>query len=136
MMRDIHIAHLDKARPVVVLTREPKFVGDAIAAVVAPTARDARIAASLVEVDYEPGPAVFGEMDAIASYVTNQPIQLALLELRLELRRGDYVAVMGAVSITRGVTFVSGGAVVGPPKTDAGVRVVALPERIQGLMEE
>lgn len=49
----------------VVLTREPKFVGDAIAAVVAPTARDARIAASLVEVDYEAGPAVFGEMDAI-----------------------------------------------------------------------
>lgn len=50
----------------VVLTREPKFVGDPIAVVVAPTARDARIAASLIEVDYETTPAVYDEMDAIA----------------------------------------------------------------------
>lgn len=49
-----------------VLTKEPKFVGDAIAAVVAPTVRDARIAASLVEVRYEELPAVFDHLDAIA----------------------------------------------------------------------
>lgn len=49
----------------VVLTREPKFVGDAIAAVVAPTLRDARVAASLVEVDYERRPAVYDEMAAV-----------------------------------------------------------------------
>jgi CO/xanthine dehydrogenase Mo-binding subunit len=50
----------------VVLTREPKFVGDAIAAVVAPTVREARIAASLLEVEYDEGPAVFTELDALA----------------------------------------------------------------------
>ncbi|GAB2776086.1 molybdopterin-dependent oxidoreductase [Terrabacter koreensis] len=49
-----------------VLTREPKFVGDAIAAVLAPTLAAARIAASLVEVSYERAPAVFDEMAAIA----------------------------------------------------------------------
>lgn len=51
----------------VVLTREPKFVGDPIAVVVAPTLREARVAASLVEVEYEAVPAVFEEMDAIAA---------------------------------------------------------------------
>lgn len=50
----------------VVLTREPKFVGDAIAAVVAPTLADARIAVSLIEVDYDERPAVFDEMKAIS----------------------------------------------------------------------
>ena len=49
----------------VVLTREPKFVGDPIAAVVAPTLKDARVAASLVEVDYEERPAVFDELEAL-----------------------------------------------------------------------
>lgn len=50
----------------VVLTREPKFIGDAIAAVVAPTVREARIAASLLEVEYEESPAVYNELDALA----------------------------------------------------------------------
>ncbi|WP_205687367.1 tyrosine-type recombinase/integrase [Cellulomonas endophytica] len=54
----------------------------------------------------------------------------------LELRRGDYLGPMGAVSITRGVTFVRGVAVIGPPKTDAGVRAIALPLRTQALLEE
>lgn len=49
-----------------VLTREPKFVGDAVAAVVAPTLADARIAASLVDVEYQDRPAVFDEMAALA----------------------------------------------------------------------
>ena len=49
----------------VVLTREPKFVGDAIAAVVAPTLKDARVAASLIEVEYDEAPAVYDEMDAL-----------------------------------------------------------------------
>lgn len=48
-----------------VLTREPKFVGDPIALVVAPSAREARIAASLVEVTYEERPAVFDHLDAV-----------------------------------------------------------------------
>jgi CO/xanthine dehydrogenase Mo-binding subunit len=51
----------------VVLTREPKFIGDPVAAVVAATERDARVAASLIEVSYETRPAVFTEMDAIAA---------------------------------------------------------------------
>ncbi|MCI1262699.1 MAG: xanthine dehydrogenase family protein molybdopterin-binding subunit [Tetrasphaera jenkinsii] len=51
----------------VVLTREPKFVGDPIALVVAPTQRDARIAASLVEVSYEEGVPVYGELEALAA---------------------------------------------------------------------
>lgn len=51
----------------VVLTPEPKFIGDPIAAVVAATERDAKVAASLVEVSYETRPAVFTEMDAIAA---------------------------------------------------------------------
>ncbi len=50
----------------VVLTRNPKFVGDPIAAVVAPTERDARVAASLVEVGYTHEPAVFDHLQAIA----------------------------------------------------------------------
>jgi CO/xanthine dehydrogenase Mo-binding subunit len=50
-----------------VLTREPKFVGDAIAAVIAPTLAAARVAASLTEVTYERAPAVYDEMAAIAA---------------------------------------------------------------------
>lgn len=50
-----------------VLTREPKFVGDPIALVVAPTARDARVAAALVEVSYEEHAPVFDHLDAIAA---------------------------------------------------------------------
>lgn len=50
----------------VVLTREPKFVGDPVALVVAPTAKDARVAASLVEVTYEEAPAVYGELEALS----------------------------------------------------------------------
>lgn len=49
----------------VVLTRDPKFVGDAIAAVVAPTLKDARVAASLVEVRYEERTAVYDELAAL-----------------------------------------------------------------------
>lgn len=49
-----------------VLTREPKFVGDAIGAVLAPTREAARVAASLVEVSYQETTPVFEHLDAIA----------------------------------------------------------------------
>ncbi|HEX4904783.1 MAG TPA: xanthine dehydrogenase family protein molybdopterin-binding subunit [Acidimicrobiales bacterium] len=49
----------------VVLTREPRFVGDAIAAVVAPSAEAARVAARLVQVSYEETPAVFDHLEAV-----------------------------------------------------------------------
>lgn len=51
-----------------VLTREPKFVGDPIALVVAPTARDASVAASLVEVSYEEQTPVLDHLDAIGAH--------------------------------------------------------------------
>lgn len=50
-----------------VLTREPRFVGDAIAAVLAPTLAAARVAASLVEVTYEESTPVFEHLDAVAA---------------------------------------------------------------------
>ena len=46
----------------------------------------------------------------------------------LELRRSDITH--ERVSITRGVTWVDGAANVGPPKTDAGVRVVSVPPHV------
>jgi len=52
----------------------------------------------------------------------------------LELRRGDVDT--ASVRITRGVTWVDGQAVVGPPKTDAGVRVISVPPHIAPAVEE
>ena len=49
----------------VVLTRDPEFIGDAIAAVVEHDLKDARVAASLVDVEYDESPAVFDEMEAL-----------------------------------------------------------------------
>jgi integrase len=48
----------------------------------------------------------------------------------VELRRGDVNMKAGVVSITRGVSRVTGGHVVGGPKSDAGVRDVAIPPHI------
>jgi CO/xanthine dehydrogenase Mo-binding subunit len=50
----------------VVLTREPKFVGDPIALVVAPSESDARVAAALVEVSYDEKQAVFDQLEAVS----------------------------------------------------------------------
>lgn len=49
-----------------VLAERARFVGDIVAAVAAPTREAARVAASLVEVEYEPLPAVFDPLDAVA----------------------------------------------------------------------
>lgn len=46
----------------------------------------------------------------------------------LELRRGDVTEEI--VRVERGVTFPPGGAVVGPPKTGAGVRTIAVPPHV------
>ncbi|QKV75808.1 xanthine dehydrogenase family protein molybdopterin-binding subunit [Amycolatopsis sp. Hca4] len=48
------------------LTGHPKFVGDPVAAVVAPTERAAREAATMIDVAYEETAAVFDEIDALA----------------------------------------------------------------------
>jgi CO/xanthine dehydrogenase Mo-binding subunit len=49
-----------------VLAARVRFVGDIVAAVAAPTREAARTAASLVDVEYEPLPAVFDPLDAVA----------------------------------------------------------------------
>jgi integrase len=46
----------------------------------------------------------------------------------LELRRGDVTP--ERVSVTRGVTWVDGQPHVGPPKTDAGVRIISIPPHV------
>lgn len=48
----------------------------------------------------------------------------------LELRRGDISLEAAAIRIERGVTFVERKPVVGPPKTEAGIRTVAIPPHI------
>lgn len=48
----------------------------------------------------------------------------------VELRRSDVDLVAGTVSITRSATRAAGGMVVGPPKTRAGRRVVAIPPHV------
>ncbi|WP_164745260.1 tyrosine-type recombinase/integrase [Georgenia faecalis] len=52
----------------------------------------------------------------------------------LELRRGDIGE--RSVRISRGVTWVNSQPIVGPPKTDAGVRAVAIPPHIRPTIDE
>lgn len=55
----------------------------------------------------------------------------------LELRRGDIVGDAESVYIARGVTYAEGGeAVIGPPKTTAGVRGIAIPPHIRPAVRE
>ena len=51
----------------------------------------------------------------------------------LELRRKDITPT--TVAVSRGVTWVNGRPVVGPPKTDAGVRTLALPAFLGPIVE-
>ncbi len=51
-----------------------------------------------------------------------------------ELRRGDVRD--GRLHVDRAVVRVGGGFLVGPPKSEAGVRAVAVPPRLQPLLEE
>ncbi|GGI06982.1 putative prophage phiRv2 integrase [Isoptericola cucumis] len=52
----------------------------------------------------------------------------------LELRRRDVTP--ESIRVERGVTFVDGKAIIGPPKTDAGVRTVAVPPHISEAITE
>lgn len=54
----------------------------------------------------------------------------------VELRRIDVDLGAGTVSITRSATRAAGGMVVGPPKTRAGRRVVAIPPHVMPTIEE
>ena len=53
-----------------------------------------------------------------------------------ELRRKDIDAVNHQIKVRRAVTFPPGGAVVGPPKSDAGYRDVSIPPHVWPIVEE
>jgi integrase len=53
-----------------------------------------------------------------------------------ELRRGDIDLKNGKINISRGVTWVKGQAVVGPPKSSAGVRGVAIPPHLLPVVRQ
>ncbi len=53
-----------------------------------------------------------------------------------ELRRKDIDVVNRQIKLRRAVTFPPGGAVVGPPKSEAGVRDVAIPPHVWPIVEE
>jgi integrase len=83
-------------------------------------------------------PASLAELETIVEELPDRYKLMALLaawcamrfgELA-ELRRGDIDLRTNRVSITRGVVRVDGGFVVGSPKSDAGVRDVAIPPHL------
>jgi len=53
-----------------------------------------------------------------------------------ELRRQDIDAVNHVIKVRRAVIFPSGGPVVGPPKSDAGVRDIVIPPHVWPIIEE
>lgn len=53
-----------------------------------------------------------------------------------ELRRGDIDLRTGRVKVRRGVVRVDGEFIIGPPKTDAGVRDTAIPPHLMPLVKE
>ena len=53
-----------------------------------------------------------------------------------ELRRQDIDAVNHVIKVRRAVIFPRGGPVVGPPKSDAGVRDIVIPPHVWPVIEE
>jgi integrase len=53
-----------------------------------------------------------------------------------ELRRGDIDLRAGRVKVRRGVVRVDGEFIIGPPKTDAGVRDIAIPPHLMPLVKD
>jgi integrase len=53
-----------------------------------------------------------------------------------ELRRGDIDLKGGKINISRGVTWVKGKPIVGPPKSSAGVRSVAIPPHLIPVVKQ
>lgn len=76
-------------------------------------------------------PASLSELETIVAALPYRDQLMALLAARFgeltELRRGDIDLRTKRVSITRGVVRAGGEFVVGQPKSDAGVRDVAIP---------
>jgi integrase len=80
-------------------------------------------------------------LDELAAIVAAMPDELRLMVLLAawcalrfgelaELRRKDIDMRRGRLHVRRGVTWADGRAIVGPPKSDAGVRTVAIPPHL------
>jgi integrase len=88
-------------------------------------------------------PATLPEIEALTAAMPERLQALVLLSawcgLRYgestELRRGDVDLAHGVLRVRRGVVRVDGGFVVGTPKSDAGVRDVAIPPHLLPLIE-
>lgn len=86
-------------------------------------------------------------LDELELIVAEMPEQLRLMVLLAawcalrfgelaELRRKDIDVRTGVIHVRRGVTWVEGEEVVGPPKSDAGVRDVAIPPHLLPAVRE
>ena len=89
-------------------------------------------------------PATLEELEVIVDELPGRYKLMALLAawcaLRFgeltELRRGDIDLRTNRVKIRRGVVRVAGEFIVGPPKTEAGIRDVAIPPHLLPMLEE
>jgi integrase len=83
-------------------------------------------------------PATLDQLQAIIDNLPQRYLLMILLAswcaLRFgeltELRRGDVDLRGGKINVSRGVTWVKGKPIVGPPKSSAGVRTVAIPPHL------
>ena len=88
--------------------------------------------------------ATVAEVAALAGAMPANLRLVILLAAWCQLRRGellglerrDFDLLHGTVAIERSVNYVAGGRQVGPPKTEAGVRTLALPPHLLGDIEE
>lgn len=89
-------------------------------------------------------PATLGELEAIVTALPDRYGLLVLLAswcaLRFgeltELRRSDVDLKAGKIMVRRGVVWVQGEAIVGPPKSDAGSRDVSIPPHLLPVVRE
>jgi integrase len=89
-------------------------------------------------------PATVAELESIVAAMPERYRVMALLAswcgLRFgelaELRRGDVDTKAGVIRVRRGVVHVGGQFVVGTPKTDAGIRDVAIPPHLLPMVRE
>lgn len=100
--------------------------------------------ASKADRRFEPVPATPAQVSAIAE---NMPERLRLLVLLgawvglrygelAELRRKDVDVATMTVHVRRAVTWLKGETVIGPPKSRAGVRAVAVPASLRSVIED
>ena len=88
--------------------------------------------------------ATVAEVAALAAAMPTDLRLVILLAAWCQLRRGellglqrqDFDLLHGTVSIERSVNYVAGSRQVGPPKTEAGVRTLALPPHLLGEIED